>query len=274
MKSIILSLLLLPIVTSCFALNPSRTYKSTPEKFGMRYQNHKVKTTDGAELNSWYFLAPYKTNKLLLISHNGEGNMGNYLRRVDVFVNAGFDVLIYDYRGYGNSSEFEIDPSMYIYPHFQMDLISMIQFCERTLPGELYLYGWGIGAGLSLGVGFNQLNIIKIIADTPFLSLEDLEPRLAGLEIPLEVPEAGYQKRHQPTLAFERASPGKLKSVYLMIGSHDPLFTVEDMKELAEKQKNLVTSDIYVIENPGVKDNFRVDKSAYTRAVIKFLQEN
>ena len=39
--------------------------------------------------------------------------------------------MTYDYRGFGESSEFEIDNNMYIYPHFQDDMKAMIDFCRQ-----------------------------------------------------------------------------------------------------------------------------------------------
>ena len=43
----------------------------------------------------------------------------------------GYKVVTYDYRGFGESSEFEIDNNMYIYPHFQDDMKAMIDFCRQ-----------------------------------------------------------------------------------------------------------------------------------------------
>lgn len=43
------------------------------------------------------------------------------------------------------------------------------------------MYGWGVAAGLALGVGYNRNEIKSIIADTPFLSMEDLEERESQL---------------------------------------------------------------------------------------------
>lgn len=183
-----LFLLLCMGASTLFALNPSRTYKQLPDKYNMKYEAHKVTTADGAILNAWYFPANTKTTRLVLISHNGEGNMADYLRRVDQFTSIGYNVVTYDYRGFGESSEFEIDKNMYVYPHFQDDLKGMIDFCRKQFVQSFDMYGWGIGAGLSLGIGYNRKEIKKIIADTPFLSMEDLENRFDSWDEPMEVP--------------------------------------------------------------------------------------
>jgi pimeloyl-ACP methyl ester carboxylesterase len=255
------------------ALNPSRTYKQRPEKFNMEYKEAKVKTKDGsATLNVWNFPAKTKTSKLVLIAHSGEGNMADYLRRVSALTDT-HNVVIFDYRGFGESSEFEIDTNMYIYPHFQADMESMFDYCRQTHVSNFDVYGWGIGGGLAAGVGYSRPETVRIIADTPFLSMEDLETRFSSWDQPMEVPFAGFETRFEPNTAFFNAPGGNLKKVGIIVGSNDKLYQVDDMKGLAAKSKKLVDKNIYVVENPDRKDNFLVDQAAYMAQVKKWLIE-
>jgi alpha-beta hydrolase superfamily lysophospholipase len=235
------TLLLLTLfgVSSTFALNPSRTYKQLPDKYNMKYDVHTVTTEDGAKLKAWYFPADEKTTKLILISHNGEGNMADYLRRVDAFHEMGLNVVTFDYRGFGESSEFEIDNNMYVYPHFQDDMKAMIDFCRKQFVQTFHMYGWGIGAGLSMGVGYNRNEIKSIIADTPFLSMEDLEERFSNWDEPMEVPFAGYDKKFEPLYALDNPPTtlkGQVKKIKLIVGSNDILFKKVDSLEMQKKQ--------------------------------------
>lgn len=253
-----------------FALNPSRTYKQTPDKYNMEYEELKVKTEDGAELNAWYFPASKKTTDMILISHNGEGNMADYLRRIDQF-RSNFNVMIYDYRGFGTSSEFDIDNNMYIYPHFQDDFLAMIDYCRAKYTSQFHLYGWGIGAGLSLGIGCHRKEVKKIIADTPFFSMEDLENRFSDWDEPMEVPFAGYDKKNEPFYALDETLSDRLQGILLIVGSNDLLYKPADMETLQQKQKKVVEKNIYVVENPDRKDNFKVDKAGYFKRINEFL---
>lgn len=270
MRALLLFTALL-FVNYSFGLNPSRTYKQLPSKFNMKYEEHKVKTNDGlATLNAWSFKATTgETTKLVLIAHNGEGNMADYLRRVDVFTHMGYNVVIFDYRGYGESSEFEIDNNMYIYPHFQDDYTSMIDFCRKKFTPKFSVYGWGIGGGLSLGIGWNRSEVNKIIADTPFLSMEDLETRFEDWDEPMEVPFAGYEKKNEPIFSLDNEPNGD-KEVLLIVGSNDILFKSDDYEKLKKKQKKVV-KEIVVIENPDRKDNLKADKTTYRSKIKEFL---
>jgi pimeloyl-ACP methyl ester carboxylesterase len=258
------------------ALNPSREYKQLPDKFNMIYEEEDVPTSDGKTLKAWYFPATEtKTTQLMLICHNGEGNMADYLRKVDQFRTKGYNVVIFDYRGFGKSSDFEIDNNMYLYPQFQDDVKAMIDFCRQKYVQAFNIYGWGMGAGLALGIGWNRNEIKKIIADTPFLSMEDLEKRFSSWDTPMEVPFAGYDKKFEPLYSLDLAPvclKNGYKQVLLIIGSNDILFKADDMKVLQKKQPKVVSKDIYVVPNPDRIDNFMVDKAAYFKVCLEFLQ--
>jgi len=277
MKHVCASMVLffmLVTASTAFALNPSRTYKQLPDKYNMEYTAHTVTTSDGAKLKAWHIPSKTKSTKLILISHNGEGNMANYLRRVDQFTSIGYNVVVYDYRGFGQSSDFKIANNMYIYPHFQKDFEAMVDFCRKKYASSFDVYGWGVGAGLSLGVGWNRAEVRAIIADTPFLSMEDLEERFSSWDEPMEVPSAGYDKKNEPKSALGSApgiTKGHTKKVKLIVGSNDKLFKASDMKTLQAKQKTIVDRNIYVVENPDRRDNFSVNTTAYFKAIKTFL---
>lgn len=111
-KPLLLILLSGLFVTTAMALNPSRTFKQKPDSTS--YTEAKVTTEDGAKINIRDFpCSTKKSTALLLICHNGEGNMGDYLERVDS-LRKRYNLAIFDYRGFGESSEFEIDNNMYI----------------------------------------------------------------------------------------------------------------------------------------------------------------
>lgn len=269
--------LCLTLMTSAaaWALNPSREYKQLPTKYNMVYEETTVTTPDGASLKTWYFPSTTnKTTQLVLMCHNGEGNMADYLRKVDQFCSNGYNVVTFDYRGYGKSSDFAIDNNMYLYPHFQDDVKAMIGYAAKKSNGNITIYGSGMGAGLALGIGWNTAEIKKIIADTPFLSMEDLEKRFSSWDTPMEVPLAAYEKKFEPIYSLDTA-PAVLKNGYkqvlLIIGSNDILFKVDDMKTLQKKQpKNF--APLYVVTNPDRIDNFLVDKVAYSKTIAEFMK--
>ncbi len=264
--------LFLSICLMSFALNPSRTYKQRPDRYNIKYTEVKVKTEDTNQLNLWYFPTLNTSTKLVIMAHNGEGNMADYLRRVDQFKRIGFNVVTFDYRGYGESSAFEIAGDMFIYSEFTKDLEAVIEYCKANYQKTFDIYGFGIGAGLALGVGYNRSEITRIIADTPFLSLEDLEEKFDQQRYWMEMPFDTFKENFEPINALKKPSDENLKGILLIIGSNDILFNRMDMEKLRQLNKKLI-SPIEVIENPSRMDNFKANKEKYFAEISFFIDE-
>jgi pimeloyl-ACP methyl ester carboxylesterase len=271
MKLSITTLLLIFSITA-YALNPSRTYKQRPDKFNIKFTEVKVKTKDGSLLNLWYFPTLNPSKRLMVIAHNGDGNMADYMRRVDQFKRIGYNVVTFDYRGYGESSEFEIVGDMFIYSEFTTDLEAVLDYCQTNYQETFDIYGFGIGAGLALGVGYNRSDITRIIADTPFLSLEDTEEKYDQQKHWMEMPFDSFNENFEPINALGNASGKNLRGVLLMIGNNDPLFRRNDMEKLRQLNKKLITP-IEVIENPSRMDNFKANKEKYFAEISSFLDK-
>jgi pimeloyl-ACP methyl ester carboxylesterase len=248
------------------ALNPSKEYKVTPDKFGMQYKEEKVKTTDGAVLNAWFFENSKKSINWVVISGSGDGNMADHLEIVNSFLSAGYNVATYDYRGYGASSEFAIDKDIFIYPQFITDLNTILDHLRKSRAITKFdLFGLNIGAGLSIGVGANRTETKKIIADGPWTSLEGMKSKLkdkTGKEVNMPF---GYDKTYEPIYAFEKPK-GPLKSMMIIVSPMDPVIGPSDVKSIKG------VTEVYIVKNsPTNADNFSTDKNTYFEKISKFL---
>jgi uncharacterized protein len=248
------------------ALNPSREYKTTPAKFGMTFKEEKIPVKDGATLNAWFFELPKKTTNWVVISGSGDGNMGDELEIVNSFISAGYNVCTYDYRGYGKSSDFAIDPDLFIYPQFIADLNSVLDYLRKSRAITRFdLYGQNIGAGLSIGVGAQRPETRKIIADGPWTGLEPMKKKIKEkMNKEVNMP-FGYDKNYEPMYAFDKPK-GKITGLLTIVSPQDPLITPADMKTLKG------VTDVYTVkESPKNADNFSTDKNAYFEKIAKFL---
>jgi hypothetical protein len=272
MKKLI-SLLSLVILTlgSVLALNPVKEYSVTPADYGMDYTEVKITTEDGIVLNAWMFNPKETSYKIIVLSDDGNGNMADLLEQVSNFISLGYYVVTYDYRGYGKSGDFKINNKFYIYSQFEKDLTAVINYLkkEHTSTPKIHLYGVGIGAALSISVGAN-MDITKIIADSPYSTLEGIKTRIKEVKNEDVLMPLGYDKNLlEPKYALE--TKGKLISGLLLIaGENDLLYTPKDMKELA-KIKSSVTS-IYTAKAATSETTFTVDKAKYFDEIKKFCE--
>jgi dipeptidyl aminopeptidase/acylaminoacyl peptidase len=77
-----------------------------PKENGMDYEDVYVKTRDGVKIHAWLVKAnpSPKLCRTLLFFHGNAGNIGSRLPNIEILVKKlNTNVLIIDYRGYGNS---------------------------------------------------------------------------------------------------------------------------------------------------------------------------
>lgn len=253
---------------SSFALSPSREYKVTPDKFGMTFKEEKIKSTDGMILNAWFFETSAKSSNWVVISGSGDGNMADHLEIVNSFLSAEYNVVTYDYRGYGSSSDFKVDPDLFIYPQFINDLNAVLDYLRKSRAITKFdLFGLNIGAGLSIGVGANRTETRKIIADGPWTSLEGMKSKIksaTGKDVNMPF---GFDKYHEPIYAFDKSKGGS-KKLMIIVSQMDPVVSVSEAKSIKG------VNDIYIVKNsPTNADNFSTDKNTYFEKIQKFLND-
>jgi len=83
---------------------PSRAIEQTPEQAGLAYRELALQTEDGERLHGWRLEARAAPIGHILFCHGNGGNIGDRLLFAALLTRAGFDVLLFDYRGYGRSS--------------------------------------------------------------------------------------------------------------------------------------------------------------------------
>ena len=107
-----------------------------------------LQTSDGVKLNALFAKSTAEGGggKTILFSHGNAGNLLHRASKIDRMCEAGFDVFIYDYRGYGRS---EGSPTV---TGAIIDGKTALQwlFSEKQIkPEEIVLYGESLGTGIA-----------------------------------------------------------------------------------------------------------------------------
>ncbi len=92
------------VVLNSLLYFPSRTIVETPERAGLSYRDLGLETDDGERLHGWWIEARTDSLGHLLLCHGNAGNVGDRVLHAALLTAAGFDVLLFDYRGYGRST--------------------------------------------------------------------------------------------------------------------------------------------------------------------------
>lgn len=273
MKKLFFLTLTLLAVTSAFALNPSRKYAARPGDFGLEYDEVTIQTSDNLNLKGWLYKPQTPSFKMIILSGSGDGNMADLIEVASNFVTLGYNVLTYDYRGYGESEDFNINNNFFIYAQFEKDLNAAIDYSRKYYSKMkiVDLYGVQVGAGLSIAVGCNRKEIFQVIADSPYSTLEGIKKKFkefAGKDVLLPL---GFNKYMiEPFYALESKGTA-IYGVLLIAGEKELVYSLADIKELSKVQKN--RSTVVIVKDATAAETFTKDKNKYFDNIRDFLKD-
>jgi fermentation-respiration switch protein FrsA (DUF1100 family) len=82
---------------------PDRTVYTTPERLGLKAEDVTIPGPEGSRLHGWWIPAQGPVRGTVLHLHGNAANISNHLPLVAWLPNAGFNLLTFDYRGFGTS---------------------------------------------------------------------------------------------------------------------------------------------------------------------------
>lgn len=98
----LLSCLCLAGCTPLF-FQPMRDHVRTPEQIGLAYEDVTLTAADGVTLHAWFLPARAPSHGTILFLHGNAENVSTHIGSVYWLPEKGFNVLLLDYRGYGQS---------------------------------------------------------------------------------------------------------------------------------------------------------------------------
>jgi len=142
------SLFALSLLEDKFAFHPSRVVEMTPQAVGLAFEDVRLATPDGQALAGWW-LPGEPGAPAILFMHGNAGNISHRLHTLALLRQAGFAILIFDYRGYGDSTGAPSEEGLYEDARAAWDHVTR----ERSFaPGRVVLYGESIGTAPALNL--------------------------------------------------------------------------------------------------------------------------
>jgi len=94
---------LLYLIQSYLVYRPGTELIGTPETAGMAFEDLTLTAADGVRISAWYVPARGEVAGTVLWCHGNAGNMSHRIQDCVQIVGRGYNVLMFDYRGYGGS---------------------------------------------------------------------------------------------------------------------------------------------------------------------------
>lgn len=165
-RSLILFILVFAL-TGCNHLIflPEKAHYPIPDDLGIERQTHFFRTPDGLLLHGWFIPAvEAPTRGTILFLHGNAQNISTHLRAVWWLPHYGYNVFLFDYRGFGYSQG---EPSL---AGLHQDVPAALDYLFDELPVDpdrVILYGQSLGASLAVTAAprsrhFDQLRGVVI----------------------------------------------------------------------------------------------------------------
>lgn len=100
-------------VLNALVYHPDKHVAETPAALGLNYRDLTMRTSDGIDLHGWFVRAE-RPRGHILYAHGNAGTIGDRVPIIALLVRAGFDVLAFDYRGFGHSTGAPTEQGTYL----------------------------------------------------------------------------------------------------------------------------------------------------------------
>ena len=104
LKASLLSIVIV-LITSCtnVMLVPFKQHYYTPDDFETSYEDVYMQSATGLKLHGWRLITSQKKKGNILFLHGNAGNVSTHFSYMYWLTEYGYDIYIFDYRGYGKS---------------------------------------------------------------------------------------------------------------------------------------------------------------------------
>lgn len=258
-------------------------YKFTPYEFDVEHQDIEFPTANDRILKGWLFPRPQTDRVIIAVS--GHGGCKEEVLGIGSFLwKAGFNVLLFDYRGCGCNKD---KGDMQTLGHRELeDFQAAIAYAKKRFADEgrkakIGLFGGSLGGAVSLVAAARDPEIQAIWADSSFTDRREVITH--GWQTITKLPGTPFiemadwffrQRTGQPIAEFSPLAEIKKmqpRPIFIVHGGGDVITPVEHAYRLydaAPGPKELwVEPDLY---HCGVYFNHRAE---YTRRAIEFFDK-
>ncbi len=221
---------------------PMEKHVLTPEQTGTQYEDIVIKANDGTRLHGWRLRANTKAVGTLLYFHGNAENISTHFLNVNWLTKKGYNVYLFDYRGYGKS-EGNADLDLTI-----QDAELMIRHVvEHSANKKIAVIGQSLGASISIyAVAHSpyKQNIAALISVSGFSDYHDVAQDFLSkswllwlFQWPLSFT---INNRYSPVESIGLVSPTKMIIMQSTDDEMIEMYHAERLMDAAQEPKKLI----------------------------------
>lgn len=280
------------------AIKPDRKYIRLPQNAGLIYKRLNVITQDGYRIETWFYPAqeapdtlsgqtkmlPYrvmdKTRRPTLVICNGDaGNMSyQQIWLASLYVANGFNVVTFDWRGFGQSADFPMDEDYLCYTEMLQDYEAVLREVSRQPEVDrrrVVVMGWSTGAYLSMITAYRNRSVAGCIVSGAPSSFEEVIPLLlkahpAGKTADNLLVPKDFPSEEMPA----RIAPKFTKPIFLIVGDKDERTPRWMAEKIYRALPEITCKRLSVYENAGhvgMEAPYFVDMKRWMEETVAFI---
>lgn len=250
--------LLMYLLQSKMIYHPTKELTATPASVGLKYEKVQFSTIDDVNLHGWFVPADSSAPTVLYF-HGNAGNISGRLETLQLLNLLGVNVLIFDYRGYGQSEGKPTEEGTY------RDVTAAWKYLtnEKGMSShQIVIMGRSLGGSIAAWLAARE-NAGAVVIESTFTSATDL-----GSDLYPWLPVRRMLKYHYPTLDYIH----KIEEPLFMAHSRDdqvvPFHHGEQLFEEAKAPKRFIE-----LQGPHA-GGFMETGSKYREGLQRFLERH
>lgn len=237
---------------------PAAALVETPRDWGLAYSDVWLTTDDGVRIHGWY-IPREGSQKALLFLHGNGGNISHRRDSVGIFNRLGLNVLIIDYRGYGQSKGTPSEQGLY------QDAMAAWRYLT-TVKGfpesSVLIFGRSLGGAVAAQLA-GQVNAGGVILESSFSSAVEVANALFPVLSRLVMLRYAF-----PAAEYIRSTPSPVLVLHSPEDELIPYATGRRLYEAAPEPKAFLP--LRGDHNSG----FLLSQPEYEQGLRRFLEEH
>jgi fermentation-respiration switch protein FrsA (DUF1100 family) len=149
---------------------PGRELTETPRSIGLAFEDVRFTAEDGVELHGWFVPGASGDRPVAILCHGNAGNISHRLDKLAMLHELGLAVLLFDYRGYGQSRGSPTEQGTYRDAHAAWNYLTQRRGLE---PKDIVIFGESLGGAIAAELAADKTPAALILVST-FTSAPDL----------------------------------------------------------------------------------------------------
>ncbi|MFT3990199.1 MAG: alpha/beta fold hydrolase [Luteolibacter sp.] len=242
---------------------PTRDEPETPSGWGFSYEAVDFKSSDGTPLHGWFIPGKAKEKKgTVVFSHGNSGSMGYHLGFILWMADAGYNVLMYDYRGFGKSGG---SPDRRGILNDVKAAFAYVKTRKDVDPTKLVSYGHSLGGAKSVtALAETPVKGVRaIVIDGAFASYISMARFIGG-----QLGEQLVSDEWAPKDFVKRLAPTPLLVVHGTVDEVVPFSQGRQLYERAGEPKTL-----FAVKGGHHGDSLYQNHGAYRKKMLDWLDQ-